>query len=87
MISIDAALAIVEKLLHKANATDSTDLQIDVDNIGETTNHWLIGYNSAKYLATKDAQYAVMGNSAYAILKTTGKIDHDYRSDISEIGL
>jgi hypothetical protein len=82
MISKVQAIAIVEKLLNRSNTVDNGDLQIDADNIGETDSHWIIGYNSSRYLSTNDSQYALMGNNPYAIMKASGQIDHDYETNI-----
>lgn len=84
MISKNAAIAVVEKLLNRVNSIDNSDLQIDTAHICETSSHWIIAYNSAKYLSNNDGQYALMGNAPYAICKVSGKIEHDIETDIPD---
>ncbi len=38
-------------------------------------------------LATNDSQYALMGNNPYAIIKISGKTDHDYEMNIPNFEL
>lgn len=85
LMTRDEALFIVEEKLGRANTDDDVDLRIDMNNIRETTRHWLICCNTVRYLETGDPQYALLGNNCYAICKTSGKIDHDYDTDITEL--
>ena len=44
-------------------------------NITEISTHWIIPYQSKRYIESGDAQNAVSGIAPYAIDKKTGKID------------
>lgn len=81
----DDALFVVEARLARANADDDVDLRVDHERIRETARHWLICCNTAQYFVTGDPQHALLGNNCYAICKTSGKIDHDYDTDITEL--
>lgn len=85
MLTREEALFIVEEKLGRANIEDDVDLRVDHDRIRETTRHWLICCNTAKFLASGDPRYALLGNNCYAICKSSGKIDIDYDPDITEL--
>jgi hypothetical protein len=69
------AMIFIEKQLRKANTLAKTDLVMDEKNITEISTHWIIPYQSKRYLESGDAQNAVIGIAPYAIDKKTGKID------------
>lgn len=69
------AMIFIEKQLHKANKLENTDLVMDEENITDISTHWIIPYQSKRYLDSGDAQHAVIGIAPYAIDKKTGKID------------
>ncbi|MCP4343731.1 MAG: hypothetical protein GY799_33875 [Desulfobulbaceae bacterium] len=69
------AMIFIEKQLRKANKLERTDLVMDEENITEISTHWIIPYQSKRYLESGDAQHAVIGIAPYAIDKNTGKID------------
>ena len=69
------AMIFIEKQLRRSNKLEKTDLVMDEKNITEISTHWIIPYQSKRYLESGDAQNAVSGIAPYAIDKKTGKID------------
>ena len=69
------AIIFIEKQLHRSNELAKTDLVMDEKNITEISTHWIIPYQSKRYLESGDARHAVFGINPYAIDKKTGKID------------
>lgn len=69
------AMAFIEEQLNKANELEKTDLTIDVENVTEISTHWIIPYQSKRFLNSGDFQHAILGITPYAIDKETGKID------------
>ena len=69
------AMIFIEKQLERTNELEKTDLMMDKKNITEISTHWIIPYQSKRYLDSGDAQHAIAGIAPYAIDKITGKID------------
>jgi hypothetical protein len=69
------AMIFIEKQLRRANELEKTDLMMDEKNITEISTHWIIPYQSKRYLDSGDALHAIDGIVPYAIDKKTGKID------------
>lgn len=69
------AMIFIEKQLKRANELEKTDLMMDEKNITEISTHWIIPYQSKRYLDSGDTKHATIGIVPYAIDKKTGKID------------
>ena len=69
------AMIFIEKQLRRANVLEKTDLVMDEKNITEISTHWIIPYQSKRYLDSGNAKHAAIGINPYAIDKKTGKID------------
>ncbi len=69
------AMTFIEEKLHRINELEKNDLMIDAENVTEIRTHWIIPYQSKRFLNSADDQHAIIGIVPYAIDKETGKID------------
>lgn len=74
----DEAVKVAEGLLSKAKLAGQPQLRVDHDRIWNADTHWVIGWNSAEFLDHNNTDAAIIGNSPYAIDKTTGRVDHQF---------
>ena len=77
----DEAISIVETLLNEGNQSGSSDLTVDTDYMKETETHWIVPYDSKRYLDTGDTSYAMIGNNPFTISKETGLQDNNFNLD------
>ena len=75
-MTIEKAIDFVQEKLQRKNKSEDTDLIIDKRNVTETQTHWIIPYQSKRYLESGDVQFIIFGIKPLAIDKTTGMVDH-----------
>lgn len=69
------AILYIEQRLRETNLIEKTDLVIDHKNVTEISTHWIIAYQSKRYIITGDERHAIAGNSPFAVDKITGQVD------------
>ena len=74
-MTIEEAIDFVQEKIQRENRSEDTDLIIDKRNVTETQKHWIIPYQSKRYLESGDVRFIIFGIKPLAIDKTTGMVD------------